>query len=137
MTNIKNPLEIYKALPKTNCGHCGVPSCIAFAASVIQGMKTLKECPYLEKNIVEQLSSRIVRRRSMDDEHEEVISKLQQEVRHLDFNHIAPRIGAQLTNGNLAINCLGRNFFISPNGEMTSSCHVNHWLYVPLLHYVL
>lgn len=137
MTEIKNPLEIYKALPKTNCGHCGVPSCMAFAASVIQGVKALKECPYLGKSIIEELNSRIVRRRSMDDEHEEVISRLQQDVRLLDFNHIAPRIGARLTNGNLAINCLGRNFFISPNGEMTSTCHVNHWLYVPILHYVL
>lgn len=137
MTKIKNPLEIYKVLPKTNCGQCGVPSCVAFAAWVIQGMKTLKGCPSLDKNIVAQLSSQIVRRRSMDDEHGEVISKLQQDVRHLDFNHVAPRIGAQLTNGNLAINCLGRDFFISPNGEMTSSCHVNHWLYVPILHYAL
>lgn len=137
MTELKNPLEIYKVLPKTNCGHCGVPSCMAFAASVIQGMKELSRCPYLEKNIVEQLSSRIVRRRSMDDEHDEVIKKLQQEVRHLDLNNVAPRIGARLINEKLAVNCLGKDFFIDQAGEMTSSCHINHWLFVPLLHYIL
>lgn len=137
MTEIRNPLEIYKALPKTNCGQCGVPSCVAFAASVLQGLKTLSGCPYLDKDVIELLSSRIVRRRSLDDEYEEVIRKLQQEIRLLDFVQVAPRIGAQLINGKLAINCLGRDFFIDQNGEMTSSCHVNHWLYIPLLHYIL
>ncbi len=137
MTEIKNPLEIYKTLPKTNCGHCGVPSCMAFAASVIQGIKLLDGCPYLEKGIIAQLSPRIVRRRSMDDEHEEVIRGLQQEVLLLDFASVAPRIGAHLVNGKLAVNCLGKDFFITPSGEMTSTCHINHWLYVPLLHYVL
>ena len=24
-------LDIYKVLPKTNCGECGVPTCLAFA----------------------------------------------------------------------------------------------------------
>jgi hypothetical protein len=137
MAEIKNPLEIYKALPKTNCGHCGVPSCMAFAASVLQGMKTFSGCPYLDKTVIEQLSPRIIRRRSMDDDYMEVIRQLQQQVQLLDFIEVAPRIGAQLIGGKLAINCLGRDFFIDQGGEMTSACHVNHWLYVPLLHYVL
>lgn len=137
MTEIRNPLEIYKALPKTNCGQCGVPSCMAFAASVLQGLKGLDKCPYLEKDMVDQLSLRIVRRHSLDDEHEEAIRQLQQAMQLLDFNSIAPRIGAELINGKLAINCLGKNFFIAPSGEMTSTCHVNHWLYIPLLHYII
>lgn len=28
-------LEIYKYLPKTNCGACGVPTCLAFALKLI------------------------------------------------------------------------------------------------------
>jgi len=137
MTEIKNPLEIYKVLPQTNCGHCGVPSCMAFAASVLQGLKTLNGCPYLDKIIIEQLSPMVIRRRSMDDEHREVISQLQQEVQCLDFTSVAPRIGATLAQGKLAISCLGKDFFIDMAGEMTSTCHVNHWLYVPLLHYII
>jgi hypothetical protein len=137
MTELKNPLEIYKALPKTNCGHCGVPSCMAFAASVLQGIKGLAGCPYLDESILQQLSPRIARRRSMDVEHEEVIKGLQQEMQSLDFESIAPRIGARLVKGKLAVNCLGKDFFISPSGEMTSTCHINHWLYIPLLHYII
>lgn len=137
MTEIKNPLEIYKALPKTNCGHCGVPSCMAFSASVFQGLKTLDGCPYLEKSVIEELGPRIGRRQSMDDDHWEVIRKLQLAVQGLDFAAVAPRIGAQLLDGKLAINCLGKDFFIAQSGEMTSTCHINHWIYVPLLHYIL
>ena len=136
MTELKNPLEIYKILPQTNCGHCGVPSCMAFAASVLQGMKALRGCPYLEKTVLDQYA-RIIRRRSMDDEHMEVIRQLQQKVQHLDFSFVAPRIGARLIDDKLAVDCLGKDFFIARTGEMSSSCHVNHWLHVPLLHYIL
>ena len=29
-----NPLEIVQRTPKTNCGECGYPACLAFAANV-------------------------------------------------------------------------------------------------------
>jgi len=137
MTEIRNPLELYKFLPKTNCGQCGVPSCMAFAARILQGLLSINACPYLEKGIPELLSRRIVRRKTPDDEHDEVIKQLQKEVQHLDFSSVAPRIGARLIDQQLAINCLGKDFFISPSGEMTSSCHINHWLYVPILYYII
>lgn len=137
MSEIKNPLEIYAALVKTNCGQCGVPSCLAFASAVLQGQKKLAACPYLASEVVAQLDGRLVRRRSLEDDHQQVISQLCQEVAGLDFSFVAPRIGARLVEGNLAINCLGKDFFITPSGEMVSDCHLNHWLYVPLLHYVL
>ena len=31
------PIELYKKLPKTNCGDCGHPSCLAFATQVRDG----------------------------------------------------------------------------------------------------
>lgn len=38
-------LDIYKLLPKTNCGKCGVPTCLAFAMA-LKGKKTsLDKCP--------------------------------------------------------------------------------------------
>ena len=137
MSEIKNPLEIYAALAKTNCGQCGVPSCMAFAAAVLQGQKKLTACPYIDPASVAQLSHRIVRRRSLEDDHQQAIQQLQREVTELDFSSLAPRIGARLVEGNLAINCLGKDFLITPSGEMLSDCHLNHWIYVPLLHYVI
>ena len=30
-------IEIFKLLPKTNCGDCGVPTCLAFAMNLASG----------------------------------------------------------------------------------------------------
>lgn len=39
-------LEIFKLLPKTNCGDCGVPTCMAFAMKLAQKKAELSECPH-------------------------------------------------------------------------------------------
>jgi len=38
-------IEIFKLLPKTNCGQCGVPTCLAFAMSLAAGKAELAACP--------------------------------------------------------------------------------------------
>lgn len=40
-------LDVLKHLPRTNCGQCGVPSCMAFAVALSQGDRSLDECPPL------------------------------------------------------------------------------------------
>jgi acetyl-CoA decarbonylase/synthase complex subunit gamma len=40
-------IEIFKLLPKTNCGECGVPTCLAFAMSLAAGKAELSACPYV------------------------------------------------------------------------------------------
>jgi len=40
-------LDVFKLLPKTNCGQCGQPTCLAFAAAVAQAEKEIEECPPL------------------------------------------------------------------------------------------
>lgn len=42
-----NVLEVLKLLPRTNCGQCGVPSCMAFAVALAKGDKSFAECPPL------------------------------------------------------------------------------------------
>ncbi|MGQ9539458.1 MAG: (Fe-S)-binding protein [Candidatus Bathycorpusculaceae bacterium] len=42
------PVKIYELLPKTNCKACGEQSCFAFAAKLLNGEKTLQECPPLD-----------------------------------------------------------------------------------------
>jgi len=39
-------LEIFKLLPKTNCGDCGVPTCLAFAMQLAQKKAELSACPH-------------------------------------------------------------------------------------------
>ena len=40
-------IEIFKLLPKTNCGECGVPTCLAFAMGLAAGKAELTACPYV------------------------------------------------------------------------------------------
>jgi len=42
-------IEIFKLLPKTNCGECGVPTCLAFAMSLASGKAELSKCPYVSE----------------------------------------------------------------------------------------
>ncbi|HEY3379490.1 MAG TPA: acetyl-CoA decarbonylase/synthase complex subunit gamma [Armatimonadota bacterium] len=39
-------LDIFKLLPKTNCGECGVPTCMAFAMKLAAKNAELSACPY-------------------------------------------------------------------------------------------
>jgi len=39
-------LDIFKLLPKTNCGDCGVPTCMAFAMKLAQKKADLSQCPH-------------------------------------------------------------------------------------------
>lgn len=42
-------IEIFKKLPKTNCGECGVPTCLAFAMKLAAGQAELSACPYVSE----------------------------------------------------------------------------------------
>lgn len=43
------PLEILALLPKTNCGDCGEPTCLAFCLKVISEHLTIEDCTELAK----------------------------------------------------------------------------------------
>ncbi len=50
-------LAIFKLLPKTNCGECGVPTCMAFAMNLAAGKATLSDCPHVSDAAKEALES--------------------------------------------------------------------------------
>ncbi len=49
-------IEIFKLLPKTNCGDCGVPTCLAFAMNLATGKAELSACPHVSDEAKEKLS---------------------------------------------------------------------------------
>ncbi len=49
-------LEIFKLLPKTNCGECGVPTCMAFAMKLGVRQVEVTACPYISDEAKAQLS---------------------------------------------------------------------------------
>ena len=42
-----SPLDVYKHLPKTNCGECRESNCMAFATRVVNGELMITDCPPL------------------------------------------------------------------------------------------
>lgn len=50
-------VDIYPHLPHTNCGDCGVPTCMAFAMKLAQKQASLDECPHVSDEAREALAS--------------------------------------------------------------------------------
>ncbi len=48
-------IDIYKLLPKTNCGKCGVPTCLAFAMKLANKQAELAACPDVPEDAKTQL----------------------------------------------------------------------------------
>jgi len=42
-------IQILKMLPKTNCGECGIPTCLAFGMKVAAGQAEIEKCPYVSE----------------------------------------------------------------------------------------
>ncbi len=49
-------IQIFKLLPKTNCGECKFPTCLAFAMALASGKAELDLCPHVADDAREQLS---------------------------------------------------------------------------------
>ena len=50
-------LEIFKLLPQTNCGDCGVPTCLAFAMKLAAGQAELASCPHVSEEATAALGA--------------------------------------------------------------------------------
>ncbi len=131
-----NHLEILKHLNKSNCRECGVPTCLAFAASLLSGEKEFSDCPHLSKETAQKLAKKIVKR-GRDKELERLMGPLKKEVVTIDFRSVAEGIGAEYRDGSLRIKCLGKDFLIDKKGNVESAIHINTWVAVPLLKYII
>jgi acetyl-CoA decarbonylase/synthase complex subunit gamma len=50
-------LDLFKLLPKTNCGECGVPTCMAFAMKLAAKTVELAACPYASEEAKEKIGA--------------------------------------------------------------------------------
>lgn len=136
MSQVDNPLQLYKLLPKTNCRQCGVPTCMAFAAAVIKGEKRLADCPHLQSDVIGQYDVKTDQRENIEQQQGKMIEQMKEAITKVDFSSVAERLGASLADGKLTIKCLGRDFTVDSKGNATSSCHINPWIMIPLLNYI-
>jgi hypothetical protein len=132
-------LEILNLLEKSNCRECGVPTCMAFAALVYQGQRSISDCPRLAPETAERIQGRLPKQDRAEDMGQEVLAKMQARFKD-GFGGLgdrAEKLGGWMRNGRLAFHCLGKLFELDSKGDLHSECHQNPWLYVPLLSYVL
>lgn len=137
MSQIKTPLELYKHLPKTNCGDCGISTCLAFAAAVIKEEKRLADCPHLERATVERLEGTIGRQLNMESIREEQLKELKKKVEATDIGLRAALLGARVSGDSIVVRCLGKDFEVDRYGTVMSQCHTHAWFSLPLLDYIL
>jgi hypothetical protein len=137
MAQVRNPLEIYKLLPKTNCGRCYLPSCLAFAAAAVKGEKKLGDCPYLFHDEADKFVGGVEMHDPDEMKRQEKVKDLQKLVAKLDFPEAAERLGGSLVNGSLMIKSLGKTFMVDRQGKVSSECHTHAGLTIPLLSYIV
>jgi Domain of unknown function (DUF3786)/Putative Fe-S cluster len=92
-------LQLFKYLPRTNCGECGIPTCLAFASQVVVEGADLAGCPYLSpealalgKTIAAQQQNGVGRKR---DNFAIALKFLEEKVAPLNFAALAAGLGAQ------------------------------------------
>jgi len=134
-------MEILKILDRSNCRECGKPTCLAFAVAVSNGQKQLDECPKLDGGIVEQFGGPTAEPESRQTPPEEdpfaSIEPLRRRITTVDLPASAQRLGATFSDGKLTIKCLGRDFSVDADGNITTAIHVHGWIAIPVLDYLV
>jgi len=94
---MKSAVEIYKLLPKTNCGSCGLSSCFGFAAKLASQQASLDDCPTMSAGTKETLRESAAEERDVQGTvFEQSLRALKPKVQALDFPRTAALFGAAL-----------------------------------------
>ncbi len=137
MPQLNNPIEILKLLNKSNCRECNEPTCLAFAAAVFNGNKQLAECPHLESDVIERFGGKTKKRKSIEQDMKDIVEQLKIKVSKIDLLSAAQRLGSEFSDDKLTIKICGKNFIVDSKGELSSEIHMNPWVTIPALSYIL
>ena len=137
MPSPKNAMQIYQHLDKSNCRECGEKTCLAFAGAVYTGRRQLSKCPKLTQEIIQQLSGDSANQQTPEESRYEYLEILKKEISNIDLADTAKKIGAEFKNGRLWLKIMGKDFNIDTRGNISTSIHVNAWVAIPFLNYIL
>jgi hypothetical protein len=97
-----NPLDFLRYTPRTNCGECGHPACLAFAVAVTKGGADPSRCPHLDPAALPGTHG-LPRGRGLEqvaggqrERDMALAAHLRSRVHDLDFAGTAFRLGADL-----------------------------------------
>lgn len=129
-------MDIFKLLNKSNCRKCNEKTCLAFAAAVFQGRRSLDECPDLPRDIARSFQ-KPVPSPLIEEINNAPIDALKQRLSEIDLREAAARIGAKYESGRLILRIFGKEFGIDATGAITTDIHVNPWVLIPVLTHIL
>lgn len=137
MTQLKTTMEIFKLLDQSNCRECYEKTCLAFAAAVFKGKRKLEECTHLPKDVIEKYSGNTGKAQSVEEDMRKLMEQLKQKIAKADLAEAAKRVGGDFSKNRLTLKVLGKDFNVDSDGSLSSDIHINPWISIPLLHYVL
>jgi len=103
------PFEFLSLTPKSNCGECGHPTCLAFSVAVTKGGADPKGCPHIDPSALppemEATPSGEKHEPSARQTDLALVEHLKGKIAELDFGKLAPSVGAQwnLTDPDLLV----------------------------------
>jgi hypothetical protein len=119
---MKSALEIFKLLPKTNCGTCGTPTCFGFAAKVAAGMVSISACGNLSDPIKSNLiAEEKARTGSRGTVYEQALESIRPRVKSLDFPRAATALGLTLSDtGQIEVSFLNERYLVGRDRILSS-----------------
>lgn len=137
MSQFGNVMEIFSLLEKNNCRKCGEKTCMAFAASVFMGSMQLEQCPSLSAETTAKYMTPQKKSYGLEEDFSRMVEKLKAELGKVDFRTRAEQIGAAYSSGRIALKIMGKTFEIDTSGKAYTDLHVNSWVYVTVLNYII
>jgi hypothetical protein len=114
-----NPLEIVARTPKNNCGECGFPTCLAFAAAVCATGIDLQKCPHIDSDGLEVEIAGVELEDASRQRDLALVEHLQSKIAGVDFQTLIPRLGAVPVKNQpdaMSFFYLGQNVELSKTG---------------------
>jgi hypothetical protein len=147
ITNRLTPMDLFKLTPKTNCGECGFPTCLAFATQSIVAQADIGSCPYLDPQALQPF------RRQLEEQHQsgigvkregfdKALEYLRGELQKCDFEKVSSSIGASCrTHGGKAqldVEYFGRRVIATKESiQDAAGEELNPWEKIFLYNYIL
>ena len=113
MTKTIQPLDIYKKLPRTNCGRCQAGSCMALAVQFLRRMAPLSECREIDERSMREIEEMLS---DTGDWKERRLKELFDEISVAGFSAVAGDIGILIEGDLLKIVYMGREITLGPAG---------------------
>lgn len=120
---MKTAVEIYRLLPKTNCGKCGLPSCFGYAAKLATHQASPADCPDMTEAVRDVLNEAGAERHdSPGTVYEQALVSLQPKIQALDFDKVATLFNASLIGRDkLQIRFLNESYVITKEKVLDSA----------------